>query len=391
MCHRITGSKDSRFHPKRRLPSPESLPAIASLLAADDTCNIKTPRAGALAAVRNHAVWLDLHARLTALDADIDRRRPNGSSEVKRREATRLVSVSQPFANGWLRAEPDGSASTAVNSLTITSQLQRRFGLHLSVLMPTLLAHRDAGKRVDFTGDAEVNHANANRRHHGLVRVWADMARATATGPIVLGDKDNEALTKTYNAGHVSDVVEPGAGAGGKDRIKEIKCFSSAKTALSAGCGKRNGGGNPLSNGHTHAFGNTLEKCVLDNAGVRERGRASDPPFCHKTGKGWVEPHRGDYDDAIRVKRNDFELCLHESFGGGFSPPAVKALHRHAKKAKQHDRTYYTGRVPKNFIPHHTQRASLAVVKGEGEIVDAIASRLKADQVIQDSLNPPGA
>ena len=50
-----------------------------------------------------------------------------------------------------------------------------------------------------------------------------------------------------------------------------------------------------------------------------------------------------------------------------------------AKKAKLHDRTDYTGRVPKNFVPHHAQRASLAVVKGEGEIVDAIASRLKAD------------
>ena len=34
---------------------------------------------------------------------------------------------------------------------------------------------------------------------------------------------------------------------------------------------------------------------------------------------------------------------------------------------------------------------SLAVVKGEGEIVDAIASRLKADQFLQDCLNPPGA
>ena len=94
---------------------------------------------------------------------------------------------------------------------------------------------------------------------------------------------------------------------------------------------------------------------MWENAGVRERGRASDPPFCHKTGKGWVEPHRGFYDDAIRVKRNKFELCAHESLGGGFSPPAVKAMHKHAKKARVHDRTYYTGRVKKNFVPFHTQ------------------------------------
>ena len=96
--------------------------------------------------------------------------------------------------------------------------------------------------------------------------------------------------------------------------------------------------------------------------------------------------------DAIRVKRNDFELCLHESFGGGFSPPArVKALYRHAKKAKLHDRTYYTGRVHKKIVPHHTQRVSLAVVNGEGDLVDAVANRLKADKVLHDCLNPMGA
>ena len=56
-----------------------------------------------------------------------------------------------------------------------------------------------------------------------------------------------------------------------------------------------------------------------------------------------------------------------------------------------HDRTYYTGRVRKNFVPHHTQRVSLAVVKGEGDLVAAVANRLKAEQVIRDSLNPMGA
>ena len=55
-----------------------------------------------------------------------------------------------------------------------------------------------------------------------------------------------------------------------------------------------------------------------------------------------------------------------------------------------HDRTYYTGRVKKNFVPHHTQRVSLAIVKGEGDIVAAVANRLKADQVIRD-MTPLGA
>ena len=41
--------------------------------------------------------------------------------------------------------------------------------------------------------------------------------------------------------------------------------------------------------------------------------------------------------------------------------------------------------------PFHTQRVSLAIVKGEGDIVAAVANRLKADQVIRDSLTPLGA
>ena len=103
---------------------------------------------------------------------------------------------------------------------------------------------------------------------------------------------------------------------------------------------------------------------MWENAGVQERGRASDGKFCHKTGTGWVEPHRGFYDDAIRVKRNDFVLCLYESFGGGFSPPAVKALHRHAKQAKVHDRTVYTSARSTRTSSRTTLSAS-PVTKGD--------------------------
>ena len=46
----------------------------------------------------------------------------------------------------------------------------------------------------------------------------------------------------------------------------------------------------------------------------------------HKTGHGYVKAHRGFYHDAIFVKRNNFNLLLHEhlseTFGGGFSGQA---------------------------------------------------------------------
>ena len=51
-------------------------------------------------------------------------------------------------------------------------------------------------------------------------------------------------------------------------------------------------------------------------------------PFDHKNGHGYVKAHRGFYHDAIFVKRNNFNLLLHETFGGGFSPTAVLKLRR---------------------------------------------------------------
>ena len=70
-------------------------------------------------------------------------------------------------------------------------------------------------------------------------------------------------------------------------------------------------------------------------------------------------------------------------------------MHRHAKQARVHDRTSYTSRVRKNFVPHHTQKISLAVVKGEGDSVKATSKPPRAasrrSKSIRDSLNPPGA
>ena len=70
--------------------------------------------------------------------------------------------------------------------------------------------------------------------------------------------------------------------------------------------------------------------------------------------------------------------------------PTIELPEKCAKKARVHYRTNYTGRVKKNFVPFHTQRVSLAIVKGEGDIVAAVANRLKADQVVRD-MTPLGA
>ena len=75
----------------------------------------------------------------------------------------------------------------------------------------------------------------------------------------------------------------------------------------------------------------------------------------------------GLYDDALG-KRSDVEIVLHETIGGGFSPPAVAKLHRHARMAASGaDRTRYTTRRRVfSFKSHHSQRISLGIVKADG-------------------------
>ena len=126
-------------------------------------------------------------------------------------------------------------------------------------------------------------------------------------------------------------------------------------------------GGTPTSVGHKYAFGNTEERVRLENLGCDERGHPSQGPLDHATGRGWVRGRRGLYYDALHVKRSAVEIVLHETFGGGFSPPAVAKLHRHARSAASGtDRTRYTTRRKvRSFKSHHSQRISLGIVKAD--------------------------
>ena len=105
------------------------------------------------------------------------------------------------------------------------------------------------------------------------------------------------------------------------------------------------GGGTPADVGDRYAFGNTEEAARVDNLGCKARSREADGFFNHATGKGWVAQRDGCYRDALLVKKNEVEIALHEALGGGFSPPAVAALHRNSKVARTGlDRTKYTTR-----------------------------------------------
>ena len=81
---------------------------------------------------------------------------------------------------------------------------------------------------------------------------------------------------------------------------------------------------------------------------------------------GCSSPSYLTYHDGIFTKRNKFNLLLHETFGGGFSPPAVAKINRLARKAQRSgvDRTAYPPHSRLSFVSHHAERISIASVKG---------------------------
>ena len=181
----------------------------------DGTCKSTIPSKGSLAAVEAHREWIELHQHLTARDDTVAPSPSGGASTVCHREASRLISASTPYANGWLVADPDGSRATAVPTDEFRTGLQRRLGLWISSFVPAAAALRARGMAVDNYGDAADGRANHNRQHNAALHCWYTSASAVAEVPVVLGDKENPAATAHFNAGHVVDIAEPGGGAGG--------------------------------------------------------------------------------------------------------------------------------------------------------------------------------
>ena len=60
--------------------------------------------------------------------------------------------------------------------------------------------------------------------------MWHAAISAVSLQSVLLGDKDKQARSKSpltsYNATHVPDIVQPGGGPGGSDRVFEGKVVS---------------------------------------------------------------------------------------------------------------------------------------------------------------------
>ena len=371
----VRSGKWGRYHPAR-LPPAKALPDITQLF--DPSSKSLKPAQRKLALVVHSARWLELLS--TVISFDLLQPHPT----VRHRETSRFISVSQPYSGSWLSVEFDRTnKATYIPSAVFTVATQRRLGLYLSCGSPVFTASAAAGLPTDYVGDAFCNGGEHNRRHGACLRASSTAVASRAIGPVVLGDKSDEARTCIFNEGHVVDFAHVGGDPHtAADQCWEIKVPSPCTQFYSAGHGSSTGGGKPASVGHLYAFGNTEEFLRVTILGCAGRGCASDGPFDHSTGTGWVVEQRGDYHDAIFVKGNSVVTAIVEVFGG-FTPRFLSELRRLARlnptSASFRDGTKYgdNPRSPISWLTHHSRLISLSVVKADAFNILNEANRAK--------------
>ena len=258
---------------------------------------------------------------------------------------------------------------------------QRRVGLYLSVLASALNEREARGFAVsqhERLGDAAVNDANQTHRHNaGLHAVYSAIRHATpARNAVRLGDRgDGSASSRAeararqsyLNAGHIPDLYILGP----PHTLFEWKSYSPFTLHNALGLGStRCGGAASTSDGHTYAFGNTLEHLRVLVLGTEARGAPTDPPFNRVTGEGRVDYKPGDYADAL-AKGSKVRLLATESTGA-LSSDVIDLLRALAKASTTDgvDTTPYgTARTsPRDFFSHHIAAISTAIV-----LADALA------------------
>ena len=94
-----------------------------------------------------------------------------------------------------LDMRPDGLHHTKMVSAMFLTAIQRRHGLYLSVIAPTLVEKAAAGEHVtvgEYKGDflANSNKGDRTSKHSGVLRAAQNAIRARSVGSIILGDKE---------------------------------------------------------------------------------------------------------------------------------------------------------------------------------------------------------
>ena len=110
---------------------------------------------------------------------------------------------------------PDGLHHTKMVSAMFLTAIQRRHGLYLSVITPTLVEKAAAGVHVtvgEYKGDSLANSNKGDRtsKHNRVLRAAQNAIRARSVGSIVLGDKEKPEVTRHLNDTSVTDICEIG-------------------------------------------------------------------------------------------------------------------------------------------------------------------------------------
>ena len=174
--------------------------------------------------------------------------------------------------------------------------------------------------------------------------------------------------------------------------VYETKCYNPLKQSTVLGRGSRAHGGAPSTNeGHRIAFGCTAEQLHYEVHGCKPRGFATDPPFNHSTGAGYVRAHAGYYSDA-HAKGHSVVLLLTEALGGlhGTAVRQLRALHRRATRPRADDRTTYgsSRTATASFHTHWLRVISLSIASSLALAITERAESLGV-QLIDDP--PPSA
>ena len=107
--------------------------------------------------------------------------------------------------------------------------------------------------------------------------------------------------------------------------------------------------------------------------------------------KGHVEFRKGEYHDALTVKRNEVCLLLHENLGGGFSPPAAHKIRRLGRKARSGiDRTPYKTDRKISFVSYHTRSISMNITRAEAWQLHKAVNTAKGNLCRHRDRNPTG-
>jgi hypothetical protein len=372
----VDGSTHSAFHP--HLTASLVLPEPADVFGGAESTSTRRFSQRMLLAVTNADAWLRAKGAHDAFDAA---NAPHAA--VRDREAARLVSCSQPGAGDWLRRLHDPSVRGSVtHSQAYLIQLQRRLGLYLSALAPTLDAAAAAGHAVtqhDRLGDAIINRANHSHRHAEALRAtftaFASLSVANQPpGALRLGDRGDGTPAGTadarqryahVNAGHVPDFIRFGI----HHHCYEYKCYTPFLTSPALGHGSRtHGGAASTADGGRFALGNTEEALIVVTIGVDARGAPEEGPMQRAgehAGRGWVRATVDhDYADAQR-RGNPVTLLVSESTGAlsATFDGALRALAKQARAPTTHDSTVYgiARSSPHSFYAHHTAAISAAI------------------------------